>query len=263
MRVRSADAEIAYVVLGQGPDVVLLHPFPAHHGVWQPVAELLSTRYRVILPDLRGHGDSGTGDGPATMEKHALDVARVCDDAGVGKAIFGGESIGGYILFEFWRRFRERVRGLILANTRAGSDDDPARANRLRSAEDVEKCGVEPFIDSMLPKLLGKSTHNNRPDLVERARAMMMKATPAGIAAVQRGMAARPDSTATLASISVPTLVIQGVEDVLIPAAEVERMRQQIRGSALKVMPQAGHYAVFERAEEAAGLARQFLDGCA
>src|SRR5689334_24351091 len=96
MRVRSGDAKISYTVLGQRPDVVLLHPFPAHHGVWQPVGELLSTRYRVILPDLRGLGESGVGEGPATMEKHALDIARVCDEAGVGKALFGGESIGGY-----------------------------------------------------------------------------------------------------------------------------------------------------------------------
>lgn len=262
-RVRSADAEISYDVLGSGPDLVLLHPFPAHRGIWRPVAEHLATHYRVVLPDLRGHGESTPGEGAATMAKHAADVARVCDDAGVGRAIFGGESIGGYILFEFWRRFGERVAALILCNTRAGADSAEARAARLRSADDVLQHGVESFIDANLPRLLGESTRSNRPDLVAAARAMMMQMTPAGIAAVQRGMAERPDSTATLATIRVPTLIIGGDEDQATPVAEAELMHSAIAGSSLRVIPRAGHYAVFEKQDDAARLLRQFLDACA
>lgn len=260
MRVRSSDIEISYQVMGKGPDLVLLHPFPAHHGVWAPAAVLLESRYRLVLPDLRGHGESGVGEGPATMEKHAADIARLLDDAGIRKAVLAGESIGGYILFEFWRRHRERVSALILCNTKAGADNQEARANRLRSAEDVEKRGVEPFIESMIPKLLGQTTRSNRPDLVETARAMMMKMTPAGVAAGQRGMAVRPDSVATLATIDVPTLLITGDEDVITGVNEAEPMQRHIRGSTMTVIPRAGHYAVFEQQEEAARVMRQFLD---
>lgn len=263
MRVRSADIEISYQMMGEGPDVVLLHPFPAHHGIWRPAAALLESRYRLVLPDLRAHGESGVGEGPATMEKHAADIARLLDDAGIRKAVFAGESVGGYILFEFWRRHRERVSALILCNTKAGADNDEARANRLQSAEDVVKRGVEPFIESMIPKLLGQTTRTNRPDLVKAARAMMMKMTPAGVAAVQRGMAARPDSVATLATIDVPTLLITGDEDVITGANEAEPMQRQIRGSTMTVIPHAGHYAVFEQHEEAARVMRQFLDSLA
>ena len=117
-RVRSGDAEIVYTVLGDGPPLALLHPFPAHHALWLPAAQSLTSRYRVILPDVRGHGESEIGDGPATIEKHATDLARVLDDAGVGRAIFFGVSIGGYILFEFWRRYRGRVAALGLCCTR-------------------------------------------------------------------------------------------------------------------------------------------------
>lgn len=260
MRVHSSDTDIFYEVMGDGPDMVLLHPFPANRGVWMPVAEMLTARHRLILPDLRGHGASGLGDGPATMEKHAADVARVMDDAGVGKAVLAGESIGGYILFEFWRRMRERVSALVLCNTKAGADNEEARANRLRSAEDVEKRGVEPFVETMIPKLLGETARTTRPDVVERARAMMMKMTPAGVAAVQRGMAARPDSVATLATIDVPTLLITGDEDMLTGLGEAELMQRHIAGSTLKVIPRAGHYAVFERHEEVGRIVRQFLD---
>ena len=243
--------------------MVQLHPFPANHGVWTPAGMLLQSRYRLVMPDLRGHGESGVGEGPATMEKHAADIMRVIDDAGIRTAVFAGESIGGYILFEFWRRHRERVSALILCNTKAGADNEEGRATRLKSAEDVEKRGVEPFIESMIPKLLGESTRTNRPDLLETARAMMMKTTPAGVAAVQRGMAARPDSTPTLATIAVPTLLITGDEDALTGVAEAEVMQRNIRGSTMKVIAKAGHYAVFEQHEEAARLIRQFLDGLA
>jgi 3-oxoadipate enol-lactonase len=260
MRVRSSDIDIVYEVIGQGPDVVLLHPFPANRGVWMPVASLLASHYRLIVPDLRGHGESGAGDGPATMDKHAADIARVIDDVGIRKAVFAGESIGGYILFEFWRRMRERVSALILCNTKAGADNEEARANRLRSAEEVEKRGIELFIESMIPKLLGETTRTNRPDLVAAARAMMMKMTPAGVAAVQRGMAARPDSVATLPTINVPTFIVTGNEDVLTGVAEAELMQRNIRGSTMKVIARAGHYAVFEQHEEAARMVRQFLD---
>src|SRR5256885_16660841 len=126
-QVKSGDAEIAYRVLGEGSPLVLLHPFPVNHEFWLPVAEALSTRYRIILPDLRGHGDSGVGEGPATMEKHAADIARVMDDAEVGRAHQVGVSIGGYALFEFWKKHRGRVTALGLCNTKAPADSVEAR----------------------------------------------------------------------------------------------------------------------------------------
>jgi 3-oxoadipate enol-lactonase len=99
--VRSVDAEIAYEIRGNGAPVVLLHPFPSHHEFWYPAASAFDSTYRLILPDLRGHGESEIGEGPALMQKHAADIVRVLDDAGVGKAVFVGCSIGGYILFEY------------------------------------------------------------------------------------------------------------------------------------------------------------------
>src|ERR1051326_5840000 len=108
-KIVSDDAEIFYDIAGSGPPVVLLHPFPANHELWLPIAQMLSSRYCLFMPDLRGHGESALGEGPATMRKHASDLARVMTAAGVDRAAIVGNSIGGYIIFEFWRRFRERV----------------------------------------------------------------------------------------------------------------------------------------------------------
>lgn len=259
MRVRSGDSEIFYEVRGKGPDLVLLHPFPAHHGVWVPVAEMLSAAFRVIMPDLRGLGESAPGEGVATMKRHAEDVLRVCQDAGVEKAVLGGNSIGGYILFEFWRRYRERVSGLILVDTKASPDTQEARNARLAAAEDVLKRGTEPFVDAQLPRLMGESTSRNRPDVVQQAKQMMMRASAAGIAAVQRGMAEREDSVPTLGTIDVPTLVVFGEEDTLTPAAEMERIHAGVRGSVMRRIPQAGHYSPWERPQDVHRVMREFL----
>jgi pimeloyl-ACP methyl ester carboxylesterase len=261
-RIRSGDAEIAYAVQGDGPPLVLLHPFPAHHELWLPAAQALATRYRLILPELRGHGESEAGEGPATMEKHANDVARVLDDADVGRAVFCGVSIGGYILFEFWRRHRNRVAGLALCCTRPQADTPEARAARLKSADEVLERGTEPFLESMIPRLFGRTTLTMRPDLVEQARRMMLKMSPADVAQVLRGMAERPDSIPTLGTINVPTLLVMGEEDTLSPVADGELMRQHIPGSQLKVIPKAGHYAPWEQPEAVGKLLRQFVDSC-
>ena len=260
-QITSGDADIFYEVLGSGPPVVLLHPFPANHTLWKPAAQALTTRYRVILPDLRGHGESGVGAGPATMEKHTADIARVLDHEEVRRAAFVGVSIGGYVLFEFWRKYRARVDALVLCNTKAQADTPEARAVRLQAATFVLERGTELFFGSMIPKLMGKSTRDTRPDLVEGALRMMRTMSPEDVAMVQRGMAERQDSVDTLKTINVPTMLVTGDEDILTGVGEAELMRQNISGSQIKVVAKAGHYSPWEQPEEVGKLLRKFLDG--
>jgi 3-oxoadipate enol-lactonase len=258
--VQSGDADIAYQILGTGPPVVLLHPFPANHEWWLPAAHALLSRYQVILPDLRGHGDSAAGEGQATMEKHAADLARILDHAEVGRVPFAGASIGGYVLFEFWRRHRGRVAALALFNTKASADSLEARAGRLQAAADVMERGTGPFFESMIPKLIGKTTRESRPDLVEGALRMMRKMSPENIAQVQRGMAERPDSVADLKTINVPALLVTGDEDTLAGPLEADLMRQNIPSSDMKIIHRAGHYSAWEQPVEAGQMLRQFFD---
>jgi 3-oxoadipate enol-lactonase len=219
----------------------------------------LATRYLVVLPDLRGHGDSDAGEGPVTMPKLADDLDRLCRELDITRAIFVGVSIGGYTLFEFLRRYRDRVAALVLANTRAAAETPEGRAARLQIADNVEREGTAAFVDDLLRKLFSKTTVTNRPDIVDAARAMAKKMSPADVAQVQRGMADRPDSVPTLAAISVPTLVIAG-EDDSIPLSELELMHQRIAGSQFRVIPKAGHYAAMEQRAEFARLLRTFFD---
>jgi 3-oxoadipate enol-lactonase len=259
MLVRSGDADIFYAVQGDGAPVVLLHPFPVHHEFWNPVAAILSNQYKLIMPDLRGMGASAPGEGAATMQKHSDDVKRVCDDARIGKAVFVGVSIGGYLLFEFWRRYRERATGLAFCNTRANAETEEGRKGRLEAAQKIEERGTEQFVDGLLPRLIGETTRRNRPDIVDEARRMARVANGKGLIANQLGMAERPDSLPTLAAISVPTLFVGGTEDVGAPPAEIERMHAGLRGSQIKMLQNAGHYAALERPEDFAEILREFL----
>ena len=197
------------------------------------------------------------------MEKHAADLARILDQEEIGRAVFVGVSIGGYILFEFWRKYRPRVEALVLCNTKATAETAESRAARLQAAADVLDRGTEPFFESMASKVMGETTRSTRPDLVEGALRMMRKMSPQDVALVQRGMAERPDSVPTLKMIDVPTLIITGNEDNLTGVPEAEVMKRNIAGSQMKVIPKAGHYSPWEQPEEVGRILRQFVDSVA
>ena len=260
MQIRSDDIQLYYETMGDGFPVVLLHPFPVHHEFWTPLGAGFRARYKLILPDLRAHGRSEIGNSSATMAKHAEDLRCLLDAEQVAKAVFVGVSIGGYILFEFWRRHRDRVQALVLSNTRAEPDTEQGRANRLKSIEDARLRGTAPFLDAQIQLLIGETTRRNRPDIATKARKMMDAMTVAGLAAMQQGMAERPNSVPTLRGIDVETLVVAGDEDTLTPLAHAQVMQQHIRRARLSVIPKAGHYAAFESPNEFAPVLWQFLD---
>lgn len=258
--IRRHSLDLYYQVLGGGPDLVLIHAFPSCHEMWLPVAERLAMRYRVILPDLRAHGRSGVPDRPALMSDYVADIVALCDELKVGKALFAGVSIGGYILFELWRAMPERIRALALCCTKAAADTPEAKTARLAGAEQALQRGSAQFIESILPRLLGETTQRNRRDVVNTARQTMRFMTPQGIAMVQRGMAERPDSAATLPAIKVPVQLIGGEEDTLAPPAEMHRMRDAITSSELDIVPRSGHYAPLEAPEHCFRILRRFCD---
>jgi pimeloyl-ACP methyl ester carboxylesterase len=254
------DVDLFYEIRGVGPDVVMLHPYPSDHSYWSPLAQHLESRFRLVLPDLRGLGRSGVGNGATTMRTLAEDLLRLCDALKIGRAAFVGCSVGGYVLFEFWRRQRERVKSLVLMDTKAGVDTDEGRAGRLRNAEEILLKGPQWAIEQIMPKLLAPSTINSRLDVVESAKATMVHATAAGMAEMQRGMAMRADSRMTLAEIEVPTLVLGGEDDIPSPVSELEGMARGIRGAELKIVRKAGHFAAFEQPTEAGRALREFLE---
>ena len=253
--------EFVYEDAGRGRAVVLLHGFPFNRSLWREQVESLSVAWRVVAPDLRGHGETGVAAGPATMEEMAEDLAALLDELNVGRAAVGGLSMGGYVVLAFLRAHPGRVGALVLADTRAQADTDDARRTREETARRALAQGMEPIADAMLPKLLAPATRERRPDVVARVREMILGTNPGGAAAALRGMAARRNQTDLLEAINVPTLIAVGSEDAITPPSDAEAMRAKIKGSRLVKIEGAGHVSNVERPDEFNRALAEFLGG--
>lgn len=245
----SESVEVAYDDNGAGSPVVLLHGFPFNRSLWHKQTSELSS-YRVVTPDLRGHGETDVTVGTVTMEAMARDVVALLDHLGIDRAVIAGLSMGGYVALALARLFPQRVGALVLADTRAQDDTEEARQNRAVQAENAVKEGMKPIVDGMLPKLVAPNTLSNRPDVVENVRKMMMNTPPEGAAAALRGMAVRQDHREFLTQLSVPTLVIVGREDQITPLADSELMHEKISGSRLEIIDGAAHVSNLEQVEQ-------------
>jgi pimeloyl-ACP methyl ester carboxylesterase len=237
---------------GQGVPVVLLHAFPLSSAMWAPQRTGLESRCRVIAPDQRGFGETPLGGDPASLGRPSLDIAaddvvKLLDRLGLDTVVLGGLSMGGYVAMALLRRHPERVRALVLADTKAGADPEPAAENRRRIASAVEAAGSsELLLDEVFPKLLGATTIEKRPEVVEMVRGAVAHASPAGVAWAQRAMAARPDSFDTLRAARVPALVLVGEEDQFTTVADAEALAEALPDSDLIRLPGVGHLSAVE-----------------
>jgi pimeloyl-ACP methyl ester carboxylesterase len=238
--------DIAYDLRGNGPALLLLHAFPLGMGMWDAQVEALAGRFRVVRFDARGFGGSPPGEGPLTMERIADDAAALLDHLGLSRAVVCGLSMGGYAALAMVRRHADRLRALVLCDTRRGADAEEARAQRAALAEKVLREGSGAAAEATLPKLLGRTTHQTRPQVVAAVRRLIEGNPPRGIADALYGLAARADSGTTLREVQVPTLVLCGEEDVLTPVAEAEALRDGIAGSRLQALAGAGHLSNME-----------------
>lgn len=243
--------EIPFTESGKGIPVVLLHGYPFDKSMWSGQLEAIGAAgFRGIAPDLRGLGETKSSSEVATMDEMARDVAALLDHLGVAKAFICGLSMGGYVAFEFMHLFPTRVRGLVLAGTRAPADNEQEKAGREQQVQTMLRAGMVPISIATLPKLLAHRTLAEKPDVVKRVRAMITRSDPKGAAAAQRGMAARRDYTEDLPKINVPTLIIVGREDSIRPVADAEFMHRGIRDSRLEIIEDSAHMTNMEQPEK-------------
>ncbi|HEU0252026.1 MAG TPA: alpha/beta fold hydrolase [Pyrinomonadaceae bacterium] len=257
--IRLDDFQMAYTDTGIGRPLVLIHGYPFNRTLWDEQVNVLTHSYRVIVPDLRGFGDSDASTGSSTMNRLAQDVARLMDHLGISQAVIGGLSMGGYVVLAFYKQFPSRVRALILADTRAQADTEEGKQTRAQQAEKALTEGMGGIADAMLPKLLTPETVSKRPEIVKRVRDMMLKTKPEGAAAALQGMAEREDQTQLLSQITVPTLILVGSEDPITPVADSEKMHEAIAGSRLVVLDKASHVSNIEQAEQFNQELKRFL----
>ena len=261
MRVHLNGIDVFYSSSGAGQPIVLIHGYPLDHTIWDPQREYLSQDYFVLAPDLRGHGKSESSPGPYTMDLLARDVHALIDHLHLEPVVLGGLSMGGYVALAFMRLFPQRVRALILADTRAEADTAEAKSRREQQAQTVLRNGTGEVVDQMVPKMFTEKTVREDPKLVERVRRMMESTSPTGIAGALLGMAQRTDSTPFLDSIRVPTLILVGSQDSITTVEHARKMASGIPDSQLVVVPDAAHLTTLERPREVNAAIGGFLSG--
>lgn len=240
------DASIAYDDVGTGLPVVFLHAFPLNRTMWEPQIGALVAECRCISIDMRGFGES-TASPPFSMDRYADDVAAVLDALQIPRAVLVGLSMGGYVAFAMWRRHRERIRGLVFSDTRAGADTIETVGKRRELIEVAESQGSTAVANRQIAGLVGKTTRDKRPDIYDAVHRMSAEAPVEGIVGALEAMIARPDSSETCATIDVPVLVVVGDEDVPTPITEAQTLASLVAGSRLEILTHAGHVSNVER----------------
>lgn len=239
---------LAYDDNGPGPVVVLLHGFPFNRTMWAAQVGEIGSVYRVITPDLRGHGETAAPEGVYTIDAMADDVIELLDALQIReRVVIGGLSMGGYVALSLAVRHAGRFRGLVLMDTRAGADTPEAAANRETLAREVEATGaVAGVVDAMLPRLFSPLTRAQHPERIDAVHRSMLRTHPRAVVGALRGMAARPDRTKDLPGITLPTLVLVGEDDQITPPSEAQAMAEAIPNARLDVIPNAGHLSPVE-----------------
>jgi len=260
--VEETPAAPAFTTTGTGPVVVLLHALLLDQSIFQHQAQALASQgFRVITPNYAGHGDAERVCAPATVEAMADQVFAGLDVLGVREqVVLGGLSMGGYVSFAAWAKYRKRIRGLILMDTRALPDTPEEAANRYRASDLIRQAGsVGPLAATMMLRLLGKTTIGHKPHVWGQV-ARVIDQTPVEAACdALAALATRPDRRAMLSSINVPTLVLTGEEDIISTPAEMKTIADGITAARFEVIPQAGHLVTVETPEVASQQILSFL----
>lgn len=240
--------EIGYDDVGasNGVPVLFIHAFPLNRTMWAPQVSAMVERCRCVAADLRGFGES-VRQPPYSMAQYADDLAGLLDQLHLPRVVLVGCSMGGYVSFELWRRHRDRVRAMVLVDTRATADTEEAMQRRRQQIELVRTEGSTALANAQIASMVGKTTREKQPDTYDAVHRMMAQAPVDGIAGALEAMMKRPDSTADLSQIDVPTLVVVGEEDAITPLKEARAMHEKIPGSLLQVIAQAGHLSCMER----------------
>lgn len=232
------------------PVLVLLHAFPVSSALWNAQIERFGNCFRVLAPDARGFGDTSPFSNPPSVSQLARDLAGLLDYLEIERAIIGGCSMGGYVALEFARQFPDRMRALILCDTRADADSPSAKATRDEMIAFALQHDGLAVANRMLPKLLSDQTRVEHPEVAEHVRDMVRSLSGENAARMIAALRDRHDSSLVLSSIRVPALVIGGEEDALSPPDVMAQMAAQIENAKHVVVAGVGHLSSLEQPRE-------------
>ncbi len=245
------DTNIHHVQQGDNTamPVVFLHGFPFSHEIWLRQLEVAGKLYRAVAYDLRGHGESGVGDGQFTIESHCDDLMALLDHLHIRQAVVVGLSMGGYVALRAMERNPERFLGLVLCDTRSEADANEAKIKRANDAVRAKKEGSQKFADDFVHKVFAHDSFSRVREATDLVHRIIRQTSPLSIAGTLIAMAARTDTTPSLQHIKTPTLIMVGEHDTITPPAAAQALQERIPGATLSIVPDAAHMSNLENAD--------------
>jgi 3-oxoadipate enol-lactonase len=256
-KIKVGPNDIAFKEMGKGEPIVFLHGFCGSVTYWDKVAPMLSSDFHVILIDLRGHGNSKASDDPFTIEDMAKDIKEVLETLQIGQFYLFGHSLGGYITLSFVEHYPEKLKGYGLIHSTSFPDSEEAKEARINSARSIEKNGIQPFIDGLIPKLFSDDSLLNLKGEVENTRKVGYSTNSKAAQQTLIAMKARPDRTIVLENKSIPVLLVAGDQDKIIPLDKAFSV--EANHVFTKIIAESGHMSMLEKPNSLIEAIREFL----
>lgn len=252
--------EFNILIEGSGEPLLFVHGFPLDHTMWNAQITEFSKTHLVIAPDLRGFGASKSDDEKVTMLDYANDLAALLEELSIDTPVnFCGLSMGGYIAWQFYQHHQTKLKRLILCDTKAAADSEAAQQIRRETSDKVLQTGSDFLAEAMPEKLFAEETIANNHIVVEQTQSVIRSSSPHAVSAALLGMAERPDVTAMLSKIDLPTLVIVGEHDSITTSAEMREIAGTIPDSEFIEIRNAGHMSPLEQPEQVNSAIADFL----
>jgi 3-oxoadipate enol-lactonase len=255
------DSAVSYIERGssQGVPVVFIHGFPFSHKMWEPQVNKLPNDIHAITYDVRGHGSSDVGDGQFTIELFVDDLIVLLDHLGIERAVLCGLSMGGYIALRAIEKHPNRIKGLVLCDTKSEPDTNEEKIKRTSSIKAVKSAGASVFAEDFVKAVFWPKTFENNLGAIEFIKELIRANSSLGICGTLLALAARTDTTQSLSSINVPTCIIVGEYDLRTPPSCAQAMHTAIAGSELHILSNAGHMSNLENTKDFNKILNTFL----
>jgi 3-oxoadipate enol-lactonase len=248
---------IAYQDEGRGDVIVLLHGFCGSSQYWKHITPVLSRTHRVIVPDLRGHGETEEAPGSSTMEAMAEDLKHLLDQLKIPSIVLFGHSLGGYVTLAFAEKYPQMLSAYSLIHSTARPDDTAGKENRLKAIQSIKEEGIKPFVDTLIPKLLAPDHVSSMPDVLDEAKQIGYPTQPKGAIHALEGMRERKDRNHVLRNSTVPVLLTAGEQDQVIPVAKTFSVEAPHLIQAR--IKNAGHLSMLETPDQLIAIMERFL----
>lgn len=253
--------DLSYDDIGEGNiPIIFLHGYPFDKSMWKGQLDFLKSTYRLIACDIRGFGKSTDEESPLSIDLFAEDLIGLMDKLDIDKAIVCGLSMGGFIALNALKRFPSRFEALVLCDTQCIADTMEVKENRYKAIDEIKANGATDFSEGFIKKVFHKDSITNKKELVGQLRIVVFSNSQHIISQGLVALAGRSETCSTLSEINIPTLIMCGREDEVTPLIQSELMHQNIKGSILHVIENAGHVSNLEQPQEFNQHLGDFLD---